>query len=73
MLKAALFTLGIVGFSVIFLCIKMILKPGSRFAGTHISDSKAMRARSIHCVQSMDRMDRKENPLRVKERQANNI
>ena len=60
MLKVALLTLGIVALSVLFLCIKMLLKPGSRFGSTHIGGSKAMRERGIHCVQSMDRFDRQE-------------
>lgn len=53
MIKLALITLGIVALSVILLCIKMILKPGSRFGATHIGESKAMRDRGIHCAKSM--------------------
>ena len=59
MLKLALLTLGIVALSVLFLCIKMILKPGSRFGATHIGESKAMRERGIHCAKSMTMGDRK--------------
>lgn len=70
MLKVALLTLGIVAFCVFFLCIKMILKPGSRFGSTHIGGSKAMRDRGIHCVQSMDAFERREKPTRVSERKA---
>lgn len=70
MLKVALLTLGIVAFCVFFLCIKMILKPGSRFGSTHIGGSKAMRERGIHCVQSMDAFERREKPTRVSERKA---
>jgi hypothetical protein len=71
MLKVALLTLGIVTFSVLFLCIKMILKPGSRFGSTHIGGSKAMRDRGIHCVQSMDAIERHEKKVRVSERRTN--
>lgn len=71
MLKVALLTLGIVTFSVLFLCIKMILKPGSRFGSTHIGGSKAMRDRGIHCVQSMDAIERREKKVRVSERRTN--
>ena len=71
MLKVALLTLGIVTFSVLFLCIKMILKPGSRFGSTHIGGSKAMRDRGIHCVQSMDAIKRREKKVRVSERRTN--
>ena len=68
MLKLALITLGIVAFCVLFMCIKMILKPGSRFVSSHIGGSKAMRDRGIHCVQSMDAIERRENKNRVRER-----
>lgn len=51
MLKLALLTLVFVALSVLFLCVKMILKPGSKFGSTHIGGSKAMRDRGIHCVQ----------------------
>ncbi len=60
MLKLALITLGIVALSVLFLCIKILLKPGSKFGSTHIGGSKAMRDRGIHCVQSMDAIERRE-------------
>ena len=70
MLKLLVITLGIVGLSVLFLCVKLILKPGSRFGSSHISGSKAMRKRGIRCVQSMDAMERKENPNRVAERRT---
>ncbi len=68
MLKLVAITLGIVAFSVLFLCVKMILRPGSSFGSTHIGGSKAMRQRGIHCVQSMDAFERREKPTRVKER-----
>ena len=67
MLKLALLTLGFIALSFLFLCVKMILKPGSRFGSTHIGGSKAMRERGIHCVQSMDAMERREK-LHVRER-----
>ena len=60
MLKLALITHGIVALSVLFLCIKILLKPGSKFGSTHIGGSKAMRDRGIHCVQSMDAIERRE-------------
>ena len=66
MFRLALITLGIVALSVLLLCVKMILKPGSRFGSTHIGGSKAMRDRGIHCVQSMDAMERREADLRAR-------
>ena len=60
MLKVLLLTLGLVALSVLFLCVKMLLKPGSKFGSTHIGGSKAMRDRGIHCVQSMDAFERRQ-------------
>ena len=68
MLKVAILTLGIVALSVLFLCVKLLLKPGSKFGSTHIGGSKAMRDRGIHCVQSMDAAERREKKTRVRER-----
>ena len=68
MLKVALLTVGIVAISIALLCVKLIVLPNGKFASSHISDNKEMRKRDIHCVQSMDKMMRKENPHKVKER-----
>jgi len=68
MLKVALITAGIVAISIALLCIKLIVMPNGKFASSHISDNKEMRKRGIHCVQSMDKMMRRENPHKVKER-----
>lgn len=68
MLKGLLVTLIIVGISMAFLAIKLIVKKNGRFPNTHIGHSTAMRKRGITCVQSMDAMERKENPHRINER-----
>ena len=68
MLKVTLLTVGIITISVALLCVKLILLPNGKFISSHISDSKEMRKRGIHCVQSMDKMMRKENINKVKER-----
>ena len=68
MLKVALLTVGIVAISIALLCIKLIVLPNGKFASSHISDNKEMRKRGIHCVQNMDKMMRRENPNKVKER-----
>ncbi len=68
MLKGLLVTLIIVGISMAFLAIKLIVKKNGRFPNTHIGHSAAMRKRGITCVQSMDAMERKENPHRISER-----
>ncbi len=67
MLKIALLTLGIVAFAVLFLCLRIALRSDRTFGSSHISGNKAMRQRGIFCVQSMDAMERRENPRRVKE------
>lgn len=68
MLKGLLVTLIIVGISMASLAIKLIVKKNGRFPNTHIGHSAAMRKRGITCVQSMDAMERKENPHRISER-----
>ena len=68
MLKLALLTLIFVAISVALLCIKMLLVRGGKFSSNHIGGSKAMRKRGIHCVQSMDAMERRPNSHRVEER-----
>ena len=68
MLKIVLLTLISVGFSMTMLAIKMIVKKNGRFPNTHVGHSAAMRKRGITCVQSMDAMERKENPHRINEK-----
>ena len=68
MLNGLLVTLIIVGISMAFLAIKLIVKKNGRFPNTHIGHNAAMRKRGITCVQSMDAMERKENPHRISER-----
>lgn len=69
MLKTLLFTLIIVGVSLAFLSIKLLVKKNGRFPNTHVGHSAAMRKRGITCVQSMDLMERTDNPHRINERQ----
>lgn len=56
-MKLALLILGIVALSVALLSVRVIF--GGRFGAKHIGQSKEMRQRGIHCVQSMDAMERK--------------
>ena len=62
MVKILLITLGIVAFAVILLSLKLLIKGDARGPMTHIGASKAMRERGIHCVESMDAIERA--PLR---------
>lgn len=68
MLKLAFITLGIVAVAMLLLCIRVVLLPGGRFRSFHVGESREMRKRGIHCVQSMDRMERRPNPHALSER-----
>lgn len=63
MLKLALITLGFVAFAMILLCVKLIFVSGGTFSSIHISGNPEMQKRGIHCVQSMDTMERRKKPL----------
>lgn len=65
MLKVILLTLGIVAVSIALLAIKLLF--GKRFVNLHIDGNKALNRKGIHCVQSMDATERKENPNKVSE------
>ena len=58
MLKLLLITAGIVALAVVLLSLKLLLKGDARGPMTHIGASKAMRERGIHCVESMDSIER---------------
>lgn len=58
MLKLLLISLGIVAVAVLLLSLKLLLKGDARGPMTHIGASKAMRERNIHCVESMDAIER---------------
>lgn len=56
--KLLLLTLAFVAVAVVLLAAKLILKGDARGPMTHIGASKAMRERGIHCVESMDAIER---------------
>ncbi|MCR4993840.1 MAG: hypothetical protein K6A32_00415 [Bacteroidales bacterium] len=58
MLKLLLITIGIVALAVVLLAVKLIFKGDAHGPMTHIGGSKAMRERGIHCVESMDAIER---------------
>lgn len=58
MLKILLITLGIVAVAVLLLAVKLLFKGDSHGPMTHIGASRAMRQRGIHCVESMDAIER---------------
>ncbi|MBP1531555.1 MAG: hypothetical protein ILA39_05455 [Bacteroidaceae bacterium] len=63
MLKLALIIMAIVAVSMLLLTVNIWLR-GGEFRSQHIGQSKEMRRRGIHCVQSMDAMERKKKRLR---------
>lgn len=58
MTKLLLITAGIVAIAVLLLALKLLIKGDARGPMTHIGASKAMRERGIHCVESMDAIER---------------
>ena len=58
MTKLLLITAGIVALAVLLLALKLLIKGDARGPMTHIGASKAMRERGIHCVESMDAIER---------------
>ena len=63
MVKLMLIVLAIVAASMLLLTVNIWLR-GGEFRSQHIGQSKEMRRRGIHCVQSMDRMERKKKKMR---------
>ncbi|MCD8302125.1 MAG: hypothetical protein LUC44_03795 [Prevotellaceae bacterium] len=61
MLKLTLLTVGIVAAALLLLSINIIVR-GGKFRGEHVGQSKAMRQKGIHCLQSMDRIERMKDP-----------
>ena len=59
--------IALVALSVVLLSVRVILKKNGKFSSQHISQSKAMRARGIDCVNTQDWKDRQQsgNKLRV--------
>ena len=61
-----LVVIGLVGLAVILLSVRVILKKDGRFSSQHISQSKAMRERGIHCAVSQDREERERAVKKLK-------
>lgn len=55
-----------VGVAVALLSVRLFF--GKRFVKTHVDQSRAMRQRGIHCVQSQDATLRRERITRISER-----
>lgn len=55
MVATLLVSIIIIALAMVCLCVKLIVKPGSRFSSMHIHDSEAMRQKGILCVIDQDR------------------
>lgn len=56
MITIFLFTLALVAIAGLLLGIQILLKKNGKFSSQHIGQSKAMRERGIHCLQTQDRL-----------------
>ncbi len=65
MLKLMLITAAIVAIAMLFLAIGVLLRSDHSFRMQHVGQNKKLRENGIHCVQSMDAVDRKADPHRV--------
>ena len=70
MLKLFLIVVGFVGFAIACLAIKLFF--GQKFVHLHIDGNKPLNKKGIHCVQSLDARERKENPHKVSEKGNDN-
>lgn len=73
MLKLLLITAGIVALAVALLALKLLVKGDARGPMTHVGASKAMRERGIHCVESMDTIERHQRAHRPHAKETSKI
>lgn len=64
-MKELLFVILLLGLALVLLCVRIILKKNGRFSSQHISQSKTMRERGIHCATSQDREARRANQQKI--------
>lgn len=69
MIKVFLITLGFTACCMLCFCIKLFF--GQKFVHLHIDGNKPLNRKGIHCVQSLDARERRENPHRISERAKN--
>lgn len=65
MFQLFLIILAIIAIAFLLLAVKVLL--GKKFVHTHIDGNRPLNKKGIHCVQSMDRKMRKDNPNKVRE------
>ena len=66
MVKVFLLSLLIIAIGLLLISVKVLA--GKRFVHTHIDGNKALNRKGIHCVQSMDVAERRENKYRINEK-----
>ena len=72
MLKLVLIIIAVLAVCMLLLTVNIWLR-GGEFRSQHTGQSKEMRRRGIHCVQSMDAMERKEHKELLTKVIKNNI
>ncbi len=63
MWQTIIISVGILLISFVFLAIKVLFVKNGTFPKTHVSQSKAMRDKGIHCVQTQDYEERHKQGL----------
>ncbi len=58
MLKLFLLTLAFLAIAVVFFSVRILLKKDGKFSSEHVGQSKAMRDKGIHCIQTQDKIER---------------
>lgn len=66
MIKTVLLSLAIIGVAVLFLSVKILLKPKGKFSSQHVSDNPALRKQGIHCVMKQDKEAREAADKKLK-------
>ena len=63
MWKTILISVGFLLISFVFLAIKVLFVKNGTFPKTHVSQSKALREKGVHCVQTQDYEERHKQGL----------
>jgi hypothetical protein len=63
MWQTIIISVGILLISFVFLAIKVLFVKNGTFPKTHVSQSKALREKGVHCVQTQDYEERHKQGL----------
>ena len=65
MAETLLLSVLIIAIAIVLLSVKLIFRKNGKFESQHISDSRAMKDRGIHCVMEQDyEMRNKQKPIK---------